>query len=97
MTRIKRLLEVLGSIKHVKGALESPSKLRQTFVTPIRPERDFIMKRQKELQEFLAGVLDHQQLAASIHTRNFLDPQSYAVNFQGELILITNVLSTPFF
>ena len=45
-------------------------------------DREFIIKRQKELQEFLTGILEHPELANVIATKKFLDPNSYAVNFQ---------------
>jgi len=45
-------------------------------------DREFIIKRQKELQEFLDGVLEHPELANVMATKKFLDPNSYTINFQ---------------
>jgi len=45
-------------------------------------DREFVLKRQKELQQFLQSILEQEELAVTIHTRRFLDPVSYAVNFQ---------------
>ena len=46
------------------------------------PDREFIIKRQKELQEFLTRILEHFELASQTATKKFLDPNSYAINFQ---------------
>lgn len=45
-------------------------------------DREFVIKRQKELQLFLQTILDQEEMAINIHTRRFMDPVSYAVNFQ---------------
>ena len=47
-------------------------------------DRDFILQRQSELQEFINKVLDQDLLAISIITKRFLDIDNYSINFQGE-------------
>ena len=46
-------------------------------------DRDFIVQRQKDLQDFLRKVLDNEQLANNLNTKRFLDFESYTLNFQG--------------
>ncbi len=48
-------------------------------------DRDFIVQRRKELQDFLSKVLDQDQLANNLNTKRFLDLESYTINFQGEI------------
>ena len=50
-------------------------------------DRDFILQRQSELQEFINKVLDQDLLAISIITKRFLDIDNYSINFQGETIV----------
>ena len=47
-------------------------------------DRDFILQRQSELQEFINKVLDQDLLAINIITKRFLDIDNYSINFQGE-------------
>ena len=47
-------------------------------------DRDFILQRQSELQEFINKVLDQDLLSISIITKRFLDIDNYSINFQGE-------------
>ena len=50
-------------------------------------DRDFIVQRRKELQDFLSKVLDQDQdqLANNSNTKRFLDLESYTINFQGAI------------
>jgi len=45
-------------------------------------DREFVIQRQKELQLFIQTIMEHEEMAFNIHTRRFMDPGSYAVNFQ---------------
>ena len=44
------------------------------------------MQRRKDLQDFLNKVLDQDQLANNLNTKQFLDLQSYTLNFQGVIL-----------
>ena len=46
-------------------------------------DRDFILQRQSELQEYINNVLEVDILANNIHTKKFLDMNNYSMNFQG--------------
>ena len=55
-----------------------------SFTTLFIVDRDFILQRQSELQEFINKVLDQDLLAINIVTKRFLDIENYSINFQGE-------------
>ena len=67
------------------GQLQESGRLtnlpKKKMVGNLDPE--FVVRRQKDLQIFLHSVLEQEALATSIYVRRFLDPLSYAVNFQG--------------
>ena len=46
-------------------------------------DRDFILKRQKELQDYISQVLENTELASNINTQTFFDPENYMINFPG--------------
>ena len=46
-------------------------------------DRDFILKRQKELQDYINVILENTELASNINTQRFFDPDYYMINFQG--------------
>ena len=54
-----------------------------SFTTLFIADRDFILQRQSELQEFINKVLDQDLLAINIITKRFLDIDNYSINFQG--------------
>ena len=60
-------------------------------------DREFIVQRRKDLQDFLNKVLDQDQLANNLNTKQFLDLQSYTLNFQGEIFVSVNNLLTEDF
>ena len=46
-------------------------------------DRDFILKRQKELQDYITQILENTELASNLSTQTFFDPENYKINFQG--------------
>ena len=60
-------------------------------------DREFIVQRRKDLQDFLNKVLDQDQLANNLCTKQFLDLQSYTLNFQGVILKSVNNLVTEDF
>ena len=46
-------------------------------------DRDFILKRQKELQDYISQILENTELASNVNTQTFFDPENYLINFQG--------------
>ena len=46
-------------------------------------DRDFILKRQKELQDYISQILENPELASNINTQTFFDPENNMINFQG--------------
>ena len=53
------------------------------IVTLLLVDRDFILKRQKELQDYINVILENTELASNINTQRFFDPDNYMINFQG--------------
>ena len=49
-----------------------------------KPDRDFITRRQKELQDYISLILENTELASNINTQTFFDPENYLINFQGD-------------
>ena len=46
-------------------------------------DRDFILKRQKDLQDYIGQILENPELASNINTQTFFDPENNMINFQG--------------
>jgi hypothetical protein len=51
-------------------------------------EREFILERQKALQEGLTGLLSVPLISSSLLLRRFLDPANYTASFQGIVIIL---------
>ena len=51
-------------------------------------DRDFIASRRVSLERFLQSVVVHPLLRNTLVVRQFLDPQRYSQNFQGNIVTI---------
>ena len=46
-------------------------------------DRDFILKRQRDLQDYINGILENSELSSNINTQRFFDPENFMISFQG--------------
>lgn len=70
----------LDSSLHQSGTQMSFSLPKKKIVGNM--DRDFILQRQSELQEYINSILDLEILATNINTKKFLDLDNYSINFQ---------------